>query len=36
MPTTMSVDDIKSRLRELGELKIEGLREEVLKVLKLH
>ena len=32
----MSVDDIKSRLRELGELKIDGLREELLKVLKLH
>ena len=30
----MSVDDIKSRLRELGELKIDGLREELLKVLK--
>ena len=32
----MSVDDINSRLRELGELKIDGLREELLKVLKLH
>ena len=32
----MSVDDIKSRLRELGELKIDGLREELLKVLKLN
>ena len=30
----MSVDDIKSRLRELGELKIDGLREDLLKVLK--
>ena len=32
----MSVDDIKSRLWELGELKIDGLRKELLKVLKLH
>ena len=32
----MRMDDIKSRLRELGELKIDGLREELLKVLKLH
>ena len=32
----MSVDNIKSRLRELGQLKVDGLREELLKVLKLH